>query len=770
MPSLISIVRSKFLEAIRSINPPGRWKILVVDEHSQKLLGSVLKQFDILEENVTLIESINSYRDPQPEFEALYLLMPTNQNIDRVIRDFSNARQYAKAHCCFLDALDESLLQRLFGALGNNLGELQELFINFWAAEAQTFSLQAPELFFSLYSPPRNDNQFKVARARIEEDLRFASKIIANVCITLNEFPYIRYYVPPYHSPLGALKPHASTRGAPPPPEASSRWRTNLARGAEARAYEAADGDHGTKILAFYVQNALEEHKKANPEFGKDTTGRPRGTLFVTDRAMDMVAPFLHEFTYQAMATDLLPIEGGTKYTYKFQSSVGAYEDKTATLSDADTVWTDLRHMHMREAIDKLMADFNRFLEENAVFNGEGAASLNDMKDMLASLPQYQEQREKFSLHLSMAQDCMGLFEQDKLPLVAGIEQDCATGMTSEGKTPKTLVQDMVPLLDSREVINLNKVRIIALYIQFRDGVPDEDRRRLYQHARLTVAEQEAVNALALMGVRITRGPGDKDLKKLLPQKKNKEEEYELSRYKPVLHRVLTEHMADKLDKTLFPYVREEPSAASTLSVSSGYGSAASSVASLRSQTSTPVQATSLRSQKPSWHKAAQPGSRRGAGVDREKDLIRGRLLVFVNGGTTYSEMREAYQLSGTFNRDVIIGSTHMITPREFINDLQVLEFGGQGSRSVPNGVRDGRPGRPFQEYYDERYYMRDAPRPAPAATPAKRGLPGARGGGAPVKPIKPLAPPPMQATDSYGSTASSGGEEKKKKKGLFRF
>lgn len=44
---------TEFLDAIRSVNPPGRWKILVVDEHSQQLLGSVLKQFDILEENVT---------------------------------------------------------------------------------------------------------------------------------------------------------------------------------------------------------------------------------------------------------------------------------------------------------------------------------------------------------------------------------------------------------------------------------------------------------------------------------------------------------------------------------------------------------------------------------------------------------------------------------------------------------------------------------------------------------------------------------------------
>ena len=44
---------SEFLEAIRSVKPPGRWKILDIDEHSQALLSSVLKQFDILEENVT---------------------------------------------------------------------------------------------------------------------------------------------------------------------------------------------------------------------------------------------------------------------------------------------------------------------------------------------------------------------------------------------------------------------------------------------------------------------------------------------------------------------------------------------------------------------------------------------------------------------------------------------------------------------------------------------------------------------------------------------
>ncbi|KAF5315993.1 hypothetical protein D9758_015075 [Tetrapyrgos nigripes] len=734
--SLINIVRSKFLEAIRSVVPPQKWKILVVDDYSQKLLGSVLKQFDVLEENVTQIENISQYREPQPGFEAMYLLMPTTQNVERIIREFRGPEmQYAGAHLFFIEGLAEPLFQELVSSPAkDHLRTLQELFLNFNALEAQTFSLNAPEYFFNIYSPPRSENGYQAARNRLEEDLRFASKTITNVCISLNENPYIRYYVPYNHPPLGPLKPNASTR-PPPPSEGSARWRTNLARGNDARAYEAVENDYVTKLLAFMVQKNLDEHQKTDPEFGKNDS-RPRSTLIITDRAMDMITPFLHEFTYQAMANDLLPIEDGKKYTYKFQSSVGAYEDKTAILSDSDNVWTEVRHMHMREAIDKLMADFNKFLEENAVFKGDEAANLNDMKEMLANLPQYQEQREKFSLHLNMAQECMGIFERDKLPLVANVEQNCATGVTAEGKSPKHLVEEMVPLLDSREVVNANKARIIALYVQFRDGVPEEDRRRLYQHARLGLADQDAINALALMGVRITRGPSDRDTKKKLKQKPA-DDDYELSRYKPLLKTVVEEHVASKLDTSLFPYVKDAPSAAPAAS----------------SRSTTPVQTTSLRSQKPAWHRAARPN----AGNES-----RGRLLVFMAGGMTYSEIREMYQLSNSLNKDIYIGSTHTLTPRQFVDDLKVVSLGGVGSRAIPNGLRETGERRPFQQYYDAKYYTQDAPKPQP-----QRQAPGKSSTPSPM-----LKAPKLTSTSSQNSTYStaSNTEEKKKKKGLFRF
>lgn len=46
---------------------------------------------------------------------------------------------------------------------------------------------------------------------------------------------------------------------------------------------------------------------------------------------------------------------------------------------------------------------------------------------------------------------------------------------------------------------------MIALYVLFRDGVADEDRRRLFQHARLSLSEQEAVNNLVYLGAKVVK-------------------------------------------------------------------------------------------------------------------------------------------------------------------------------------------------------------------------------------------------------------------------
>lgn len=166
------------------------------------------------------------------------------------------------------------------------------------------------------------------------------------------------------------------------------------------------------------------------------SSNRPRATLYILDRSMDLIAPLVHEFTYQAMVHDLLPIKDGEKVTYRVVTNEGRpnQEIKELEVSEKDRLWTAHRHRHMKDTIEKLMGEFQTFLNENPHFaNTEtnNATSLNAIKDMLAGLPQFQEKKEAYSLHLTMSQDCMNVFQQRKLPDLASVEQVRAPAGTS---------------------------------------------------------------------------------------------------------------------------------------------------------------------------------------------------------------------------------------------------------------------------------------------------------------------------------------------------
>jgi len=105
-----------------------------------------------MRESFIAIDQITAHRQPESSMEAMYLLMPTTQNVDRIIRDFSGQQMYAGAHLFFADRTFHisggtrrltvklvGLSEKLFNKLTSSPAEpflrgLVDLNINFWGA------------------------------------------------------------------------------------------------------------------------------------------------------------------------------------------------------------------------------------------------------------------------------------------------------------------------------------------------------------------------------------------------------------------------------------------------------------------------------------------------------------------------------------------------------------------------------------------------------------------------------------------------------------
>ena len=121
--------------------------------------------------------------------------------------------------------------------------------------------------------------------------------------------------------------------------------------------------------LARFVQDELDQYAKYHEDF-PPASPRPRGALLITDRSMDPFAPLIHEFTYQAMIHDLLPIKAGETVYYKTVVNQGEAneEEKDMEINEKDKIWVENRHLHMKDLLEKLVSDFNKFRADNPQF------------------------------------------------------------------------------------------------------------------------------------------------------------------------------------------------------------------------------------------------------------------------------------------------------------------------------------------------------------------------------------------------------------------
>lgn len=708
--SAIAVQQEIILETIRS-TAPSEWKVLVLDAGSRRLVDGTVKEDDILKENITNIEQIEDRRPMNQKTDAVYLLSPLPHIVDCLLADLER-RRYRRSFVIWTSLLDSEQRARLdqSAVARESIALLRVLNVDFYPRESHLITFRDPWSFPTLFHPACNP----LVRRHLDD---LARKIVS-VCVSLGEYPSIRY-----HSPLN-------------PSHEASVLCSHLAR---------------------FAQLELDQYAKYHEDFPPPSP-RPRGVLIITDRSMDLFAPLLHEFTYQAMIHDLLPLKEGDKIYFRSPGEPGDPKGSTkdVEISEKDAIWVKNRHQHMKDVLTKLASEFQAFRAKNPQFaDSENASSVNNIKDMLAGMPQWQEGKEAFSLHFNMANDAMGIFQQRKLNDMASVEQSLATGLDEDYKRPRNVADQVIRLLDEDDVTFPDRLRLIIQYILYRDGLIPTDAQRLLAHAQLPPQDGEVIHNLELLGAHISRSLKDpKPVSQPLfgrkqPPMNAKDEESGLSRFDPAVKSMLEEQIRGSLDQSLFPFTKPHLDASEGL---------------LGQDT---LSQASLRSAKPTWAR-----TRPSALEPRQ------RMIVFMAGGATYSESRACYEVSQSFNKDVFLVTTHMLTPSLFIRQVGDLSV---DKRRLNLPAEQPKPQAPAH------LFERDLPTP-PKPTPVPQQPPIAamanmNMGSAPTRPYQPtngadkttashsMAPapaPPPNVSNKVNKSDKPKEAEKKKKHHFF--
>ncbi|XP_044964107.1 probable protein transport Sec1a [Hordeum vulgare subsp. vulgare] len=637
--SFREITRDRLLnEMLRSTRNKGStWKVLIMDKLTVKIMSSSCKMGDITEQGVSLVEDLYKRRQPLPSMDAIYFMQPIKENIQIFMSDMSGKRPlYKKAYIFFSSPIQKEWVPQIKkdSSVSTRLGGLSEMNLEYFAVDSQGFVTDHDKALEELFTENEEGSM------NYNSCINTMATRIATVFASMREFPRVHYRV---------------------------------ARTIDASTLTTLQDLVPTKLAAS-VWNCMARYKSTIPEFPQTETCE----LLIVDRSIDQIAPIMHEWTYDAMCHDLLGMDGN-KYVQEVPNKTGSgTEKKEVLLEDHDPIWLELRDVHVADANLRLHEKMSNFISKNKAAQlhqarAGGELSTKELQKMVRALPQYTDQIDKLSLHVEIAEKLFGIIKQQHLKDVGQLEQDLVFGNAGS----KELIDFFRTHQDiSRE----NKLRLLMIYAAINpEKIQSEKGTKLMQLAGLSADDMIAVNNMRCLCAHETKksSKGGFPLKFEIRKKKRgirkervgEESTWMLSRFYPIL-----EDLIEKLSKGELPkdeyHCMSDPS--------SSFRGISSSLSARTSPAHQPAQ--SMRSRRTGGTWARPRNSDDGYSSDSvlkhaSSDMrkLGRRLFIFVVGGATRSELRAVHKLSSKLQREIILGSSSLDDPANFITKLKMM-------------------------------------------------------------------------------------------------
>ncbi|CAI5441852.1 unnamed protein product [Caenorhabditis angaria] len=292
-----------------------------------------------------------------------------------------------------------------------------------------------------------------------------------------------------------------------------------------------------------------------------------------------------------------------------FEAMISENEEELEKLqqNDEDEIWNEVRHLHIAEVIDRIHGKMKN-TKKIEVFGTirEFGKTMKNIKNM-----------EKLEKYITLTEKLLESYKTDLIDIIT-LEQDMSTGFTSENVPIRDgrIVQNLTKILMDKNVSENYRLRLILIYMLC---LPEKIEDYYLKMVEVSGFSDDGIDVVRNM-LQLYKSSQPC----MMPRRKLPSEyQFNTSRWIPHICDIIKSVHDGSLDTERFRCLGKQPS-----------------------------------------RKTAVSSARFGSLENRANKKI----VIFIAGGITYSEIREAYKFSNTLkNTQIFIGSDRILTPNNFI-------------------------------------------------------------------------------------------------------